>query len=569
MKTSNKKKGKKKNKKAKAKTTDVSEMTMEELDQALKEVTADGSATTAMGDDLEKNTHERREFLSVNYRHLDAEAEMKRMFGSRVVNKESRTAGRVLKRSKMTTPKVDWPPYKKQGLSMELIKTTSNQISYFAFNHDDEYQDAQLEFLNGVAMHDPNALMALLARHPYHIDCLLQVSEMAKQSGDWSVAGDFVERALYACERAFHPHFAFSSGTARLSYQRSENRSFFLAIFRHIQFLARRGCWRTAFEFNKLLFSLDPEGDPLGALLSLDSYALSAREYDFVVRMATTWKNDGTMYPVDLTSMPNFAFSAAYAQFKLSSAEASRQSLQQAVLKFPTVCSKMFEKLGESSDDASFVQSLPEPYLELLETLFVERTHELFKEPEVLAWFKENALAVTKQLKNTTRSLECEQHDAIPLSVSRHVVLTDIQTLLGFLPSSVTASSYHMYDPLPPSDSISGYDINDRMRSGGGAAAAAGGNGNFFENILETLLAGRRLPAQRMQEIRQLIEREMQQEGRLPGAFPEDGQEHPDIDEHLLDAVTQEDLEVQQLLADNVEQALQEQQQQPRQPPNP
>lgn len=212
------------------------------------------AAAATADDNLEKNTHERREFLSVNYRHLDAEAEMKRMFGSRVVNKESRTAGRVLKRSKMTTPKVDWPPYKKQGLSMELLKTTSNQISYFAFQHDDEYQDAQLEFLNGVAMHDPNALMALLARHPYHIDCLLQVSEMAKQSGDWSVAGDFVERALYACERAFHPHFTFSSGTARLSYQRSENRSFFLAIFRHIQFLARRGCWRTAFEFNKLLF---------------------------------------------------------------------------------------------------------------------------------------------------------------------------------------------------------------------------------------------------------------------------------------------------------------------------
>lgn len=163
--------------------------------------------------------------------------------------------------------------------------------------------------------------------------------------------------------------------------------------------------------------------------------------------------------------------------------------------------------------------------MELLETLFVERTHELFKEPEVLAWFKKNALGVSKQLKDTTRSLECEQHDAIPLSVSRHVVLTDIQTLLGFLPSSVTASSYHMYDPLPPSDSISGYDINDRMRSGG--AGVAGGNGNFFENILETLLAGRRLPAQRMQEIRQLIEREMQQGGRLPGAFPEEGDDQP------------------------------------------
>lgn len=49
-----------------------------------------------------------------------------------------------------------------------------------------------------------------------------------------------------------------------------------------------------------------------------------------------------------------------------------------------------------------------------------------------------------------------------------------------------------------------------------------------------------------------------------------------DMDEHLLGAVTQEDLEVQQLLADNVEQALQEQQQQEQRhhqqqqhPPNP
>lgn len=179
--------------------------------------------------------------------------------------------------------------------------------------------------------------------------------------------------------------------------------------------------------------------------------------------------------------------------------------------------------MGDDGDTKYIhVHSLPEPYLELLETLFVERTHELFKEPEVLAWFKKNALAVSSQIKATTRSLACEQHDAIPLSVSRHVVLTDIQTLLGFLPSSVTGSSYHMYDPLPPSDSISGYDINDRMRSGRGGAAAGGGNGNFFENILETLLAGRRLPAQRMHEIRQLIEREMQQGGRLPGAFPEE-----------------------------------------------
>ena len=121
---------------------------------------------------------------------------------------------------------------------------------------------------------------------------------------------------MYACERALHPQF--SLGNSRLSYQRSENRSFFLAIFRHIQFLTRRGCWKTAFEFNKLLFSLDPESDPLGSLLSLDYHALSSRDYDYLIRLASDWKTAGVQYPVDLMNLPNMAFSSAYAQFKLS-----------------------------------------------------------------------------------------------------------------------------------------------------------------------------------------------------------------------------------------------------------
>lgn len=42
------------------------------------------------GTATENNTEQRRSLLSVEYKYLDAEAEMKRMFGSRVVNSESR-----------------------------------------------------------------------------------------------------------------------------------------------------------------------------------------------------------------------------------------------------------------------------------------------------------------------------------------------------------------------------------------------------------------------------------------------------------------------------------------------
>lgn len=166
------------------------------------------------------------------------------------------------------------------------------------------------------------------------------------------------ERALYACERALHPQFSLSTGTARLSYKRSENRSFFLAIFRHIQFLTRRGCWKTAFEFNKLLFSLDPVSDPLGALLSLDYHALSAKDYEYVVKMQSEWKTDGHLYPVELADMPNFAYSAAYARFKMS--EKSKNSedvvqgtkmMKEAIQKYPLVYCRLLEKLGEPEAD--------------------------------------------------------------------------------------------------------------------------------------------------------------------------------------------------------------------------
>ncbi|KAI9249156.1 transcriptional repressor TCF25-domain-containing protein [Phascolomyces articulosus] len=571
------KKNKKKKAKAKAKAKkqkDVSDMSMQELENALKELKDEdrNSQGTTATDESAKLNSTNNEFIHVNYRNLDAEAEMKRMFGSRIVNSETR--GRVLKRSKLATPKVDWAPYKRNGLGMELVET-KNGVSYYTFKHNEEYQDAQLEFLNAVATHDPNALMFLVSRYPYHVDGLLQVSEMAKQSGDWTVAGDCIERALYACERAFHPHFTFGSGTVRLDYRRSENRSFFLAIFRHIQFLTRRGCWRTAFEFCKLLLSLDPDSDPMGALLAIDSYALTAKEYSYVADMASTWKTNGKLYPVDIHSLPNMAYSSAYAKFKLAPKE-SNTILQSAIKKFPSVVPRLLEKLGESGlDDQPFLQTSTNSYLDLLQQLFVERTYELFKEPEVFAWLKENAQAVSTKLKNAHKRVDCTDNEEIPLSVSRHIVLTDIQRLLSYLPSAVTSESYHMYDPLPPPDSVTAYDLSDRMRQPGPA-----GQG-FFNNILQNLLGDRRLPADRMREIHDLVrqvrqEQQNQRGDQLPGTFPgaeyddqadgdydddENYVDNNDNDQHdghhatdqdiqdLLNAVTDDDLEVQQALA--------------------
>lgn len=95
----------------------------------------------------------------------------------------------------------------------------------------------------------------------------------------------------------------------------------------------------------------------MGALLSIDSYALSGREYSYVVDMFKEWKTKGNIYPVDLADMPNFAFSAAYAKFKLGEKEEASTMLQDAIVRFPSVVPRLLEKLDTSGvDDQLFLQ---------------------------------------------------------------------------------------------------------------------------------------------------------------------------------------------------------------------
>lgn len=108
------------------------------------------------------------------------------------------------------------------------------------------------------------------------------------------------ERALYSFECAFHPLFSLTSGRSRLDYLRPENRfvvsvssyistqgdpwcvlwhiwrnknfnnslvsarrAFYLAIYKHMMFLEKRGCPRTALEYCKLILRYEGKQTPI------------------------------------------------------------------------------------------------------------------------------------------------------------------------------------------------------------------------------------------------------------------------------------------------------------------
>lgn len=62
----------------------------------------------------------------------------------------------------------------------------------------------------------------------------------------------------------------------------------------------------------KLVLSLDPEGDPAGALFCVDYYALRSEQFEYLERLADELDAERS-----LRVLPNFAFSLAMARFRL------------------------------------------------------------------------------------------------------------------------------------------------------------------------------------------------------------------------------------------------------------
>ncbi|KAI6077715.1 Transcription factor 25 [Aix galericulata] len=365
---------------------------------------------------------------------------------------------------------------------MQLVETRRG-VQYFTFEHHREYQQVQFKFLDAVESMDPNNIVLLLQMNPYHVDSLLQLSDVCRMQEDQEMARDLIERVLYSLECAFHPVFSLTSGSCRLDYRRPENRAFFLALFKHLMFLEKRGCPRTALEFCKLILSLDPENDPLCVLLLIDFLSLRAREYAFLTRMFEEWESHR-----NLSQLPNFAFSVPLAYFFLSqqeehsemessqTRERAARLIQLALIMFPSVLMPLLDHCSVQPDarvaSHSFfglnAQISQPPALNQLTSLYVGRTHSLWKDPAVMAWLETNVHEVLHLVDIKDPLVEeCElkrkmRYQSAPRNIYRHVILSEMKEATAALPLEVTSQPVMGFDPLPPLDSIISYTRPER-----------------------------------------------------------------------------------------------------------
>uniref|UniRef100_A0A8C6D3W3 Transcription factor 25 n=1 Tax=Moschus moschiferus TaxID=68415 RepID=A0A8C6D3W3_MOSMO len=360
---------------------------------------------------------------------------------------------------------------------MRLLESRKDH-SAFAFEHSEEYQQTQHKFLAAVESMEPNNIVVLLQSSPYHVDSLLQLSDACRFQEDQETARDLVERALYSMECAFHSLFSLTSGTCRLDYRRPENRSFYLALYKQMSFLEKRGCPRTALEYCKLILSLEPDEDPLCMLLLIDHLALRARSYEYLIRLFEEWEAHR-----NLSQLPNFAFSVPLAYFLLSQqADLSEQEvssareeacvrIQQALTMFPGVLMPLLEYCSVRPDATVATHHFFGPNAEIsqppaliqLVSLYLGRSHFLWKEPATMSWLEENVHRVLQAVDAGDPAVEaCESRRKVlyqraPRNIHRHVVLSEIKEAVAALPPDVTTQSVLGFDPLPPLDTIYSY----------------------------------------------------------------------------------------------------------------
>ncbi|TFY53061.1 hypothetical protein EVJ58_g9660 [Rhodofomes roseus] len=456
--------------------------------------------------------------LSVSLQNLDAEAELRKFFGAKVISaaksaesgpskRAAAAAARLKSQAKATLarPKGNWwSATYRQGLSSRLYTPEDEEQmrgrhawspllgeKVWTVEYSKKYRSVTLAFMQTVMSGDPVGFNQILGQMPYHGDTLLQMSEVYFHREEHSTAADMIDRALFGYERAFlGTSFNFTAGVHRLDFDHVENRPFFLAVHRQISDLQRRGCVRTSFEFARLLYSLDPWSDPHGALLHLDYLAHKASMGQWLLDVwdffSQVGDDDGFRNRLRPTVLPGWAYSRALALYSDEEAKgldhaASTSALEEAILSFPTIVPLLADKAdislpasvrGHSAfrvyPDSS---SLPTPsagILHLLSHLYAQRSSILWKTPERASWFAQTVSASVSSLPpsyDTTSPaylgfVALFSRPEIAHGVYRHAIVNEssCRRLFGFIPREVTNAKNLACDPLPPPTRVNEYD---------------------------------------------------------------------------------------------------------------
>ncbi|RDL37997.1 Uncharacterized protein BP5553_05430 [Venustampulla echinocandica] len=501
------KKSKKKKKKAKSKPSEQPvepDDGADDIDAALRELDLKKPSGTAESAAVKADPEYERicALLGVSTQHLKVANEMRNLFGRTAADNHDDAGGPVgrggrrrqrgqdrrvdletalkghhapgkglpeltLRRNALIQGKDDWPKGTTGGLTMVMVddQREKDGTVEFRYDHNQSYQALQQAFNGYVQMGDPENLIGLLVRNPYHISLLIQVSKVAKDQSDHSLSSDLLERALFTFGRAATSLFntQLSAGKARLDFLRPENRELWLAGYQYLKSLVMKGTYRTALEWAKLLLSLDPEEDPYCMRLMIHHLALRAHEFNWLLDLFESalpkiWNLSDDDHG---TAMSHFTPSLAFAALQLREAAQCRQLLAESMQKVPWLFCRLFKDLDLAAPPSIWGVEPRTDAECLLTEIYVLQTKDLWNTPEATSLLMEVAHTISKP---DVDSIPAVRNSEMTLDVVRFVYLDNTPALMSLAPSDLLHRENNSdADPLPPDHNIFTYESQRRV----------------------------------------------------------------------------------------------------------
>jgi hypothetical protein len=277
----------------------------------------------------------------------------------------------------------------------------------------------------------------------YHVSTLLQVSAFAKQDQNQSLSADLCERALFAFGRVTTSAFRrdLEAGAARLDFRRPENRQFWLAGYHYIRTLIRKGTFRTALEWAKVLFSLDPVRDPYGMNHWIHVFAIKAHEpkwlEDYLEYVSQGQLRDESMY---------YRNTLALAKLQQGDVDGARDFLVKQMESMPWLYCSLFQALGLDAPPSIWGVTAEGEGDTFYTELYVYSTKDLWKNPRAMTVLQETAKVARK---NSDGSIGI--NPLLELRTARFIFLDGTTGLLSMVPTAyIDTHPNYESDPLPP-----------------------------------------------------------------------------------------------------------------------
>ncbi|EPQ62840.1 Bgt-1437 [Blumeria graminis f. sp. tritici] len=402
----------------------------------------------------------------------------------------------TLRRNFFIQGKKEWPAGTSGRLTMEIVDDqASDGTIEFRYVHSQSYQEVQNTFHHYTEIGDPQNLIELLVREPDHISLLMQVSKIAQSQGDHALASDLLERALFYMGRATTTYFhtKLSQGKARLDFKRPENRELWLAGYQYIKSLMMKGTYKTALEWSKLIFNLDPVGDDYCMRLLIHNLALRAHESNWLLDLYDLFQDQWYANDGPLTTTPSLALAA----LQLRDQVKARKLLTESMTVIPWLFARLFSELNLDLPPSIWGNE-PNTAAEILFTdLYISQTRDLWDTPEVTSILME----IGHSIKRDNHDTEKRFSQPLGLDVARFVYLDNSPGLMALVPGNLLHRRDNSdSDPLPPVENLISYEPQRLALTGQYRNVDAGGTDIVFDQIAAMANMLPRFPGQRNRE---------------------------------------------------------------------